>query len=66
MDEEIANDTVSLLRGEFAEYAGGITSDPRVDYVQGDGRTFLARSDEEYDLVERPRKRQEAECRRTA
>jgi hypothetical protein len=43
--------TVSLLRNEFAEYAGGITSDPSVDYVQGDGRTFLARSDEEYDLV---------------
>ena len=24
---------------------------PRVNYVQGDGRTFLARSDDEYDLI---------------
>jgi len=43
--------TVSLLEGPFAEYAGNLTDDPRVNYVQGDGRTFLARSDEEYDLI---------------
>jgi hypothetical protein len=43
--------TVSLLRGKFADYAGNITSDPRVNYVEGDGRTFLARSDDEYDLI---------------
>jgi hypothetical protein len=43
--------TVSLLRGEFAEYAGNVTSDPKVNYVQGDGRTFLARSDDQYDLI---------------
>jgi hypothetical protein len=43
--------TVDLLRGRFAEYAGNITSDPRVNYVQGDGRTYLARSDDTYDIV---------------
>ena len=43
--------TVSLLRGEFADYAGNITEHPDVNYVEGDGRTFLARSDEEYDLI---------------
>ena len=43
--------TVDLLEGPLAEYAGNITQDPRVNYVQGDGRTFLARSDEEYDLI---------------
>lgn len=43
--------TVSLLRGEFADYVGNITEHPDVDYVQGDGRTYLARSDEEYDLI---------------
>ena len=43
--------TVDLLRGPFADYAGNITRDPRVNYVQGDGRTFLARSDEQYDLI---------------
>ncbi|MGI9051141.1 MAG: hypothetical protein ACR2HQ_00575 [Ilumatobacteraceae bacterium] len=43
--------TVDLLEGQFADYAGNITEDPRVNYVQGDGRTFLARSDEQYDLI---------------
>ena len=43
--------TVVLLRGQFADYSGNITEHPDVDYVQGDGRTFLARSDEEYDLI---------------
>jgi hypothetical protein len=43
--------TVSLLRGEFADYSGNITEQPNVNYVQGDGRTFLARSDDEYDLI---------------
>lgn len=43
--------TVDLLRNEYAEYSGNIVNDPRVNYVQGDGRTFLARSDDEYDLI---------------
>jgi hypothetical protein len=43
--------TVSLLRGKFADFAGNITSNPKVHYVQGDGRTFLARSDDQYDLI---------------
>ena len=43
--------TVSLLRGEFADYAGNLTELPNVNYVQGDGRTFLARSEDEWDLI---------------
>lgn len=43
--------TVGLLRDEFAEYSGNIAHHPQVDYIRGDGRTFLARSDEEYDLI---------------
>ena len=43
--------TVDLLRDEFADYSGNITEHPDVNYIQGDGRTFLARSDEEYDLI---------------
>ena len=43
--------TVELLRGPFADYAGDITEHPDVNYVQGDGRTFLARSDDQYDLI---------------
>lgn len=43
--------TVRLMRTTFAEFSGHVVDDPRVDYVEGDGRTFLARSDERYDLI---------------
>ncbi|MEY4176000.1 MAG: hypothetical protein RI900_3165 [Actinomycetota bacterium] len=43
--------TVDLLRNTFADYSGHVVDDPRVNYVQGDGRTYLARSDERYDLI---------------
>lgn len=43
--------TVGLLTGEFAEFSGNITSHPDVNYTQGDGRTYLARTDEAYDLI---------------
>ena len=43
--------THSLVTDRFADYAGRIAEDPRVNYVQGDGRTFLSRSDERYDLI---------------
>lgn len=43
--------TVDLLRNRFADYSGHVVDDPRVNYVQGDGRTFLARSSKRYDLI---------------
>ncbi len=43
--------TAHLLRHDFYEYSGKIVDDPRVNYVQGDGRTFLARSRQQYDLI---------------
>jgi hypothetical protein len=43
--------THHLVTEEFADYAGHVADDPRVDYRQGDGRSFLARSDDEYDLI---------------
>ena len=43
--------TANLLRNDFADYSGHVVDDPRVHYVQGDGRTFLARSDAQYDLI---------------
>lgn len=43
--------THSLVTDRFADYAGRIAEDPRVNYVQGDGRTFLSRSDNKYDLI---------------
>ena len=43
--------TVSLLRGRFAEYSGNIANNPKVDYINGDGRTYLARSNKQYDMI---------------
>ena len=43
--------THELLTDTFAEYSGNIANLPNVDYVQGDGRTFLARSSNDYDLI---------------
>jgi hypothetical protein len=43
--------TVSLLTDTFADYTGHLPERPEVNLVQGDGRTFLARSDEDYDLI---------------
>ena len=43
--------THSLVTDEFAEYAGNLADDPRVNYQQGDGRNFLERSGDDYDLI---------------
>jgi spermidine synthase/MFS family permease len=43
--------TARLLRGQYADYAGNLTEYPGVNYVVGDGRSYLARSNDEYDLV---------------
>jgi hypothetical protein len=43
--------THSLLTDRYADYSGNIAEDPRVNYVQGDGRTFLRRTDANYDLI---------------
>lgn len=43
--------TVDLLENRFADYSGNIANRPDVDYIQGDGRTFLARTDNLYDMV---------------
>jgi MFS family permease len=43
--------TYSLVTDKFADYAGHIAQNPAVNYVQGDGRSFLARSDDTYNLV---------------
>jgi hypothetical protein len=43
--------THDLVTNRYADYAGRIAENPRVNYVRGDGRSFLARSDGDYDLV---------------
>jgi hypothetical protein len=43
--------THSLVTDKFADYAGHLAENPAVNYVQGDGRSFLARSDDRYNIV---------------
>jgi hypothetical protein len=43
--------THSLVTDRFADYAGHLAEQPGVNYVQGDGRSFLARSNDTYNLV---------------
>lgn len=43
--------TVDLVTNRFADYIGNVADDPRVNYVRGDGRTFLARSEDLYDII---------------
>lgn len=43
--------THDLVVNRMADYAGRIADHPDVNYVQGDGRSFLARSDDSYDIV---------------
>jgi hypothetical protein len=43
--------TVSLLTDHYADFTGHLADRPDVDLHQGDGRTYLARSDATYDLI---------------
>ncbi len=43
--------TVSLLRDQFADYTGHLTERPEVKQHRGDGRSYLARHNGDYDLV---------------
>ncbi len=43
--------THRMVTETFADYAGNIAALPNVDYIQGDGRTFVARSNDTYDVV---------------
>ncbi|MBM3672168.1 MAG: hypothetical protein FJW86_08330 [Actinobacteria bacterium] len=48
---ELNNVTHDLVTNKYADFAGRIAEHPRVNYLHGDGRTFLARSDDAYDLI---------------
>ena len=43
--------TVGIVEDTFKEYTGDLTSFPQVNLTQGDGRSYLARSSNDYDLV---------------
>ena len=43
--------TYSLVTTTYASYDGYLAQNPRVHYVKGDGRSYLARSHQSYDLI---------------
>jgi hypothetical protein len=43
--------TYDLVTDRYAEYAGNIAEHPKVNYINDEGRSYLARSDEPYDLI---------------
>ena len=43
--------TVDLVRNRYRKFSGDLPHQPGVDIHQGDGRSFLARSSDSYDLV---------------
>jgi hypothetical protein len=43
--------THSLVQDKFADYAGHLAERPGVDWIQGDGRSYLSRTDREFDLI---------------
>jgi len=43
--------THGLVTDRYADFAGNIADNEAVNYVWGEGRSFLARSDKEYDLI---------------
>ena len=43
--------TVGIVKDRFKSYTGDLTSFDQVHLTNGDGRTYLARTDKKYDLV---------------
>ncbi len=43
--------TYDLMTNELADYSGNLADNPKVDYINGEGRTYLRRSDDEYNLI---------------
>ncbi|MGH9259181.1 MAG: hypothetical protein ACRD08_04665, partial [Acidimicrobiales bacterium] len=43
--------TYDLVTDRFADYGGHVAEQPGVNYVNGDGRSYLARSDDAYNLI---------------
>ncbi len=45
----IAND---IMRGKYAEFSGGLYKDPRVTIVVDEGRSFVSRTDQKFDMIQ--------------
>ena len=44
--------TVDLVSNKYADFVGGLYQDPRVNVVVDEGRSFLRRAEEKYDILQ--------------
>ncbi len=49
---EINRTTARLMRTEFAEFSGDIYHAPGVEVIETEGRSFIRRDDQKYDLIQ--------------
>jgi hypothetical protein len=49
---EINKPIIDLLNGEFLAFSGGLYRHPKVEIVYGDGRTYVQRSREKFDVIQ--------------
>jgi hypothetical protein len=49
---EINADIVDLLRGELGDFTGHLDRDPKVTIVNDEARSYLARNDREYGIIQ--------------
>lgn len=43
--------TYDLVTDRYADFSGRLAENPKVSYVNGEGRSYLARQDKKYDLI---------------
>ena len=48
---EVNRAVISLMRGRYAAYSGGLYADPRVGLVEDEARSFIRRATDRYDLL---------------
>jgi len=49
---EINNNILEAVNGRFGDFSGHLDRDPRVRFVNDEARSYLARSDERFDLLQ--------------
>ena len=49
---EINTDIIDISTGEFGEFTGHLDQDPRVDIVNDEARSYLARTDDRFDVIQ--------------
>jgi hypothetical protein len=49
---EINDDIIRTLNGRFGAFSGHLDRDPRVEFVNDEARSYLARSDRRFDMIQ--------------